>query len=105
MGAPGLGESVAAVEGRAAAAEARGDHDAAVQLRFRVGLLRLHGARRIDLRASTTTGEIRRALRSPAFDRLARTFDEITYGRRAATAQDAGAAREGWPAVLSEGRR
>jgi hypothetical protein len=103
--APGATERVADVERRAAEAEARGEHEAAVRLRFRAGLLRLHGARRIDLRASMTTGEIRRTLRSPAFDPLARTFDEIAYGRRPATAQDAGAARDGWPAVLAEGRR
>jgi len=90
------------LERRAAAARARGDHELAVRLLFRAGLLRLVRARAIPARDSLTTGEIRRLLRSPEFDQIGASFDEIAYGRRPATDADSTTARTAWPAVLSE---
>jgi hypothetical protein len=73
-----------------------------LRLRFRAGLLRLGRARVLPLRESLTTAEARRALRSPPFNALARTHDEVVYGGRVAVAQDARDSREGWRTVLEE---
>jgi hypothetical protein len=81
-------------------AERAGDIELALRLRFRAGLIRLARARAIPRRESLTTGEVRRILRSPQFDRLAATFDEVVYGRRAAAREDVEAARAEWPLVL-----
>jgi len=88
------------LERQAAAARARGDHELAIRLLFRAGLLRLIRARAIPARDSLTTGEIRRLLRSAEFDRIGTTFDEIAYGRRPATDADARAARDAWSQLL-----
>jgi hypothetical protein len=80
-------------------AERRGDLEIALRLRFRAGLVRLARADRLPARASLRTGEARRILRNPRFDRLARNFDEIVYGRRAARLDDVRMAREEWPLV------
>ena len=90
-----------ALERRAAAAEAAGDLEAALRLRFRAGLLRLDARGAIDFRPSISTHEVRRALRSEDFDALASTFDDVVYGGRRAEPPDVLAAREGWPAVVS----
>ncbi len=87
-------------------AERRGDLERAVRLRFRAGLLRLGDRGAIVYRPSVTTGEVRRALGSDTFDELARTFEGVTYGGRAAGPPDVDAARREWPHVLDEaGRR
>ncbi|HWT94477.1 MAG TPA: DUF4129 domain-containing protein [Solirubrobacteraceae bacterium] len=83
-------------------AERGGDLTLALRLRFRAGLLDLDRRGLLDLRPAMPTGEIARALRSPTFDGLARAFEEVAYGGRAATAQDVAAAREGWPKVREE---
>jgi hypothetical protein len=85
-------------------AERSGDWERALRLRFRAGLLRLDEARVLPFRESITTGEVARRLRSRDFEGLARAFDEVVYGRRAARADDASAAREGWRRVLAEAR-
>ena len=54
---------------------------------------------------SLRTREARRALRNPRFDRLARDFDEVVYGRRAPRPEDVAAARTEWPRVLAEVRQ
>jgi hypothetical protein len=59
---------------------------------------------RLELGDSLSTGEVARAVRSPAFDRSAARFDEVVYGGRAAAAADVDDARAAWEAVLS-GRR
>jgi hypothetical protein len=84
-----------AIERRAEEAEAAGDHALAVRLRFRAGLLRL------GIRPSQPSGEVARTLRSEDFDALARTFDEVIYGGRAARAADSEEARRRWPAVVA----
>lgn len=83
-------------------AERRGDHGTAVRLRFRAGLLRLDRLRVVPFRESLTSGEVARRLRSPEFDRVSRSFDEVVYGRRPPGREDAEEAREGWRRVLAE---
>jgi hypothetical protein len=41
-------------------------------------------------------------LGDPRFDRLARDFDEVVYGRRPPRSEDVVAAREEWPRVLDD---
>jgi hypothetical protein len=87
-------------------AEHAGDLDRALRLRFRAGLLRLGRRGAIEYRPSVTTGEVRRALGSDTFDELARAFENVAYGGRAAAAPDVDNARRDWPRVLQEsGRR
>jgi hypothetical protein len=86
-------------------AERRGDLEIALRLRFRAGLLRLGRARVLPVRPSLRTGEARRAVHSARFDRLARDFDEVVYGRRDVRADDLAAAREEWPRVLEDATR
>jgi Domain of unknown function (DUF4129) len=83
-------------------AEERGDHESAVRLRFRAGLLRLDRLHVVPFRESLTSGEVARRLGSPEFDRLSRSFDEVVYGRRPPRPEDAEEAREGWRRVLAE---
>jgi hypothetical protein len=92
----------AELERLADAAEQRGDHEAALRLRFRAGLLRLDRLRVLPFRESLTSAEVARRLRSPDFDRLARSFDEVVYGRRPPRREDAEEAREGWRRVLAQ---
>ena len=88
------------LERDATEAERRGDLELALRLRFRAGLVRLGLARVIPLRDSLTTGDVKRKLQQPEFDRLANTFDEIVYGRRSPEQADVENARAGWPRVL-----
>ena len=97
-------ESPDALERRADEAERKGDHELALILRFRAGLLRLDARGAIELRPSLPTGEVARRLHSEEFDRLAAEFDSVVYGRRPAEAGDVEAARRDWAAVL-EARR
>jgi len=92
------------LERLAVEAERRGDLEIALRLRFRAGLLRLARARVLPGRPSLRTLEARRVLRNPRFDRLARDFDEVVYGRRPAREADVAAAREEWRRVLGEAR-
>jgi hypothetical protein len=90
------------LEREADEAERRGDHEAAVRLRFRAGLLRLGRKDIIPLRESLTSGQVRRLVRLQEFDRLARDHDEIAYGARTASPDDADAARTGWRTVVTK---
>jgi len=92
------------LERRADEAEAAGNLEAALRLRFRAGLLRLdrHGA--IEFRPSISTYEVRRALRSNDFNAIAATFDDVVYGGREPHAEDVEQARERWPEVVSSAR-
>jgi hypothetical protein len=89
------------LEREADEAERAGDLERAIRLRFRAGLLRLDRAKAIELRDSMTSGEVARKLRSPDFDGVARTFDEVVYGRREARPPDVQSHREGWTRVLA----
>jgi hypothetical protein len=102
--ARGRGDDPAELERLADEAERRGDLEVALRLRFRAGLLRLGRARVLPLRPSLRTREARRALRSSRFDRLARDFDEVVYGRRSPSAADVETARTEWPRVVAEAR-
>jgi hypothetical protein len=93
------------LESDADEAERRGEYERALRLRFRAGLLRLAQAEEIPGRESLTNGEIARRLDSGAFRRVAADFDEVVYGRRAASSEDSDRARSDWRRVLEERRR
>jgi hypothetical protein len=92
------------LERRAGAAEAAGDLQAALRLRFLAGLLRLDERGAIEFRPSISTSEVRRTLRSVDFDVLAFDFDEIVYGGRPAAPADVESARRRWPDVVAQAR-
>lgn len=94
-----------ALEREAEAAERTGDLDAAVRLRFRAGLLRLDRLGAIEIRPSTTTGQLIRRVPSPVLQHLASTFEAVAYGGRPAGPDDVAAARRQWPRVLEEANR
>lgn len=94
----------AELERRAAEAEAAGDLDAAIRLRFAAGLLRLDAAHAIALHPSSTSGDVGRALKSPRYDTLAATHDAVAYGGRSAAPADTETARAEWPVVVGEAR-
>lgn len=98
------GDDPDALERAADDAERAGDLAGAVRLRFRAGVLRLAEAGAVELRPSLTTGALVRQVRSPVLRDLARTFDAVAYGGRAASAEDVAAAREGWRRVLDGAR-
>jgi hypothetical protein len=93
-----------ALDEQARRAEADGDHERAVRLRFRAGLLRLERKKLIGNRDVTTNTQLSNSLHSPSFDSLARRHESIVYGGDPATSQDAATARERWPSVLDEAR-
>lgn len=95
-GAPSARE----LELRAQAAETQGQLAEAVRLRFRAGLLRLQERELLDAAPSTLNAEVSRVLRSERFDALARRFEEIAYGGRAASEEDVRLAREEWSHLL-----
>ncbi len=105
---PGAGTSAGAgppvraadLERAAAAAEVQGRHADAVRLRFRAGLLALAESERLRAAPSMLNAEVSRALRSERFDALARRFDEIAYGGRAAIAEDVRTSRREWSRLL-----
>jgi hypothetical protein len=90
-----------ALEREADRAERAGDWERAVRLRFRAGLLRLDRRHVIEYRPSLTTGEVARAVGSPAFAEVGERFDAIAYGGRPAERDDAEHARRGWAEVLA----
>ena len=90
-----------ALEREAERAERDGEWERAVRLRFRAGLLRLDRRRVIVYRPSLTTGEVARAVESPAFREVGERFDAIAYGGRPAEREDAEHARSGWAEVLA----
>lgn len=94
----------AALEAEADRAEAGGDLDAAVRLRFRAGVARLEQAGVVPARADATTARLVDRVAVPAFAPLARSFDEVAYGGRPATTDDVAAARRDWPAVVREAK-
>jgi len=92
------------IERRAADAESAGDHEAAVRLRFRAGLVRL-GRKGIVVNQDALTGrQLSSVLHSPTFDTLARRHERIVYAGDRATAVDSTAARQSWPQVLVDSR-
>jgi hypothetical protein len=94
-----------ALERAADEAEAAGDLERALRLRFRAGLLRLDQRGAIRYQPSLTTSEVRRRLGSATFDELASRFEEVAYGLDAARPADVDAARAGWPRVVEDATR
>jgi hypothetical protein len=106
---PGLGSGTTddpdALERDAAAAEARGDLELAVRLRFRAGLMRLdQDAHALTYTASIANTDVRRALQSREFDALADDFEQIAYAGEPAEAATADRARERWPHAIDDAR-
>ncbi len=103
--AAGRGEDPDGLDAAAVAAERAGDYALAVRLRFRAGLLRLEHIGLISGGRTHTSSQLAGVLHSPTFDSLARQLDVIVYAGVPAGAEDAGAARQGWPLVPGEARR
>ncbi len=99
----GAGEQDPEVLERAAAeAEVAGAFDDAVRLRFQAGVLRLQRDGHVRRGRSTPTRAIGQQLHLAEFDRLGRSFDEVAYGGRHASASDAAEARQSWERVRAE---
>ena len=92
----------ATLERLADAAERAGELERALRLRFRAGIQRLVDRRQLEDPALVTTGSLVRRHRSQRFSDGARAFEEVVYGRRAATLDDVRKVREGWQAVLAQ---
>lgn len=93
-----------AIEQRAVDAEGAGDHEEAVRLRFRAGLVRLQRIGLVVNQQSQTGRQLSVTLHSPTFDGLAGRHERIVYAGDDATAEDAVTARTDWPRVLVESR-
>ena len=89
---------------QAAAAEAAGDHETAVRLRFRAGLLRLARRGLLADYDARTDRELSAVLDSATFDRLATSHECIVFGGQPATGQESEDARRSWPLVIDEVR-
>ncbi len=81
-------------------AEAGGEFERAIRLRFRAGLNALDRGGLIEATPSTATGMVRREVALDEFDAVANVFEVATYSDYAATAGDATAARRGWEDVF-----
>lgn len=83
-------------------AEARGELDLALRLRFRAGLIELDSRELIELRPALTNHELLRAVPSPTLAGLVDGFEAVAYGGRPADDRDLRSARDGWPRVVDE---
>lgn len=102
--APAPTEDAGQLERRAAEAEAAGDHETAVRLRFRAGLLRLARRGLLADYDARTDRELSAQLASVTFDRLASSHEGIVFGGRPATGLESEDARRSWPLVADEVR-
>lgn len=87
---------------QAARAEARGDLDEALRLRFRAGLLDLDRRELIELRPALTNRELLGAVSSSTLGGIVAGFESVAYGGRPAHDEDLALARDGWPRVPVE---
>jgi len=94
--------SAARLRREADAAEAHGDLELALRLRFRAGLVDLDAHELIELRPALTNHELLRALPSPTLAGLVDGFEAVAYGGRPAGPGDLRSARDGWPLVVKE---
>lgn len=85
-----------------ARAEAEGQNDQVVRLRFQLGLARLQAQGVILNRLTLTSDELRRILCSPIFDELAAGHEAVAYAEQPASTLDAFKAREGWDRLLGD---
>ena len=102
-----IGQTLAAqdpdeLERAAEAAEAAGENDLAVRLRFQLGLARLQAVGVIPDRLTMTSRQLRRVLRSQVFDDLASRHESIAYAKEQASPRDVTSARDGWGQLLAE---
>ena len=107
-GAPShVAEDPDEIDRRAGAAERAGEHEAAVRLHYRAGLIRLARAGVVADAGTRTDRQLSTLLDSRTFDGLARRHEAIVYAGERATSEDASAASEQWPRLLLEvgGRR
>ncbi len=95
-----LDANPAELDRRAEAAEADGDLDLAVRLRYEAGLIRLVRAGRVDLRADTTASRVAEEVGGENIESLTRTFERVVYGSDDATAADVAEARTRWLTLL-----
>ncbi len=96
------GEDPTDLERAAEEAEAKGENELAVRLRFQFGLARLEADGVISDRLTTTSHQLRRILRSSVFDELASRHESITYAKEPASPRDVATARDGWGQLLAE---
>jgi hypothetical protein len=96
--------TAADLEREALAAEGAGRHGDAVRWRFRAGLMRLSEDELVADAPSMVNAQVSRALHSQRFDTLARRFDEIAYGGRAAAEEDVERSRREWSELLRSER-
>ena len=81
-------------------AEAAGDFERAVRLRFEAGLRALDRVGVIEASPVTVTGTVRREVALDEFDVVANVFEVATYSDYEATEADADSARYGWEDVF-----
>lgn len=97
-------EDPGALEAEASAAETAGDHERAVRLRYRAGLIRLARQGALVDDGARTDRQLAQLVGSATFGRLARRHERIVYGGEPAVAEDSSTARHEWPRVLVEAR-
>ena len=95
-------EPVSELEQRARTAEGEGDYEAALRLRYGIALRTLQERGAVPAGPALTPSRLSRELGHPRAGELVGTFERVVYGRRAAGAEDARQAREGWPVVVNE---
>jgi hypothetical protein len=83
-------------------AEAAGNNELAVRLRFQLGLEQLELRGIIPNGLTTTSYQLRRILQSPVFDELDIRHESITYAHQPATSVDVESARTGWGRLLGD---
>jgi len=93
---------VSELEARARKAEEAGDYETALRLRYGIALRTLQEQGAVPAGPSVTPSRLGRELGHPRADGLVGTFERVVYGRRAAEAEHAREAREGWPVVVRE---
>lgn len=96
-------ESPDILERQAAAALAQRQHEEAIRLYYRAGLIRLGRRGVIQYEPSLTSGEVADIVQTAVFDHIARTFDGVAYGHRSANADQVAAARSDWDTLLAGG--
>lgn len=101
-GSGGAAENPEEIERQASVSENAGDHETAVRLRFRAGLLRLQNKGVIANQGTQTTRHLSETLHSPIFDALADRHEVIVYAGDPATASDSDTARTQWPRLVRE---
>lgn len=101
---PGVNADPDDYERRAEAAEGAGDLAEALRLWFAVGILRLHRAKRIRYRSTTTMSDLRMQVNDPTFDRVASVFEWSVYGGYVPAPSDLARFRDDWALLLEPSR-